>query len=301
MTKKHRVIIDYFDIILGCLITSFAIAVFFNPAYLAPGGVSGVATIVYHISGIDLGLTMLTLSIPIYIVGILIFGKMYGVKTLVGTILLSVFTMFWDSIFGYQGILDYSKDMSFWLSALYGGVISGLGMGIVMRSGANTGGTDIIAQILAKYTKIPLGTSLMVIDGIIIIFSAFIFGIESALYSIIISFIVSVVIDKFIMALGTGYAKTVYIISDELESIGDFIINEMDRSGTILDATGLFTKKSKLMLMTVVPNKDIPRLTRAVKAIDSKAFLIIQETVHVLGEGYKNISEVAESSDVTTK
>lgn len=301
MTKKNRVIIDYFDIILGCLITSFAIAVFFNPAYLAPGGVSGVATIVYHISGIDLGLTMLTLSIPIYIVGILIFGKMYGVKTLVGTILLSVFTMLWDSIFGYQGILDYSKDMSFWLSALYGGVISGLGMGIVMRSGANTGGTDIIAQILAKYTKIPLGTSLMVIDGIIIIFSAFIFGIESALYSIIISFIVSVVIDKFIMALGTGYAKTVYIISDELESIGDFIINEMDRSGTILDATGLFTKKSKLMLMTVVPNKDIPRLTRAVKAIDAKAFLIIQETVHVLGEGYKNISEVAESSDVTTK
>ena len=105
--------------------------------------------------------------------------------------------------------------------------------------------------------------------------------------------------DKFIMSLGTGYAKTVYIISDKLESIGDFILHDMDRSGTIMDATGLFTKSKKLMLMTVVPNKDLPRLSRAVKAIDPSAFMIIQETVHVLGEGYKNLSEIAESSDVT--
>ena len=299
MRSAKRLFLDYFDITLGCLIAAFAIAVFFNPAYLAPGGVSGIATIIYHIAGWNLGLVMLLLSIPIYLLGISIFGKMYGVKTLVGTILLSVFTMLWNAVLGYEGILDYTKDMSFWLSALYGGIISGIGLGIVMRSGANTGGTDILAQILAKYTRIPLGSSLLLVDGIIILFSAFIFGIESAMYSIVISFLVSITIDKFIMSLGTGYAKTVYIISDKLESIGDFILNDMDRSGTIMDATGLFTKSKKLMLMTVVPNKDLPRLSRAVKAIDPSAFMIIQETIHVLGEGYKNLSEIAESSDVT--
>lgn len=299
MKNLKRLFLDYFDITLGCLVTAFAIAIFFNPAYLAPGGVSGIATIIYHISGLDLGMIMLILSIPIYLVGIAIFGKMYGVKTLVGTILLSLFTTLWNVVLGYEGILDYSKDMSFWLSALYGGIISGVGLGIVMRSGANTGGTDIIAQILAKYTRIPLGTSLMLVDGVIILFSAFIFGIESAMYSIVISFLVSITIDKFIMSLGTGYARTVYIISEKLETIGDFILNDMDRSGTIMDATGLFTKTKKPMLMTVVPNKDLPRLSRAVKAIDPTAFMIIQETIHVLGEGYKNLSEIAESSDVT--
>lgn len=299
MKLNKRVILDYFDIVFGCLIASFAIAIFFNPAFLAPGGVSGIGTIIYHLIGLDLGLTMLILSVPIYALGILCFGKMYGVKTLAGTIMLSVFTMMWNRILGYDGILDYTKDMSFWLSALYGGIISGVGLGIVMRSGSNTGGTDILAQILAKYTKLPLGTSLMIVDGIIILSSAFVFGIESAMYSIVVSFLVSLMIDKFIMAMGTGYAKTVYILSPELEAIGDYILKDMDRSGTIIDATGLFSREEKKMLMTIVPNKDIPRLTRAVKSIDHKAFMIIQDTIHVLGEGYKSINEIAESSDVT--
>lgn len=299
MKLNKRVLLDYFDIVFGCLIASFAIAIFFNPAFLAPGGVSGIGTIIYHLIGLDLGLTMLILSVPIYALGILCFGKMYGVKTLAGTIMLSVFTMMWNRILGYDGILDYTKDMSFWLSALYGGIISGVGLGIVMRSGSNTGGTDILAQILAKYTKLPLGTSLMIVDGIIILSSAFVFGIESAMYSIVVSFLVSLMIDKFIMAMGTGYAKTVYILSPEIEAIGDYILKDMDRSGTIIDATGLFSREEKKMLMTIVPNKDIPRLTRAVKSIDHKAFMIIQDTIHVLGEGYKSINEIAESSDVT--
>lgn len=299
MRNIKRLLLDYLDIVLGCLIAAFAIAIFFNPAFLAPGGVSGIATIIFHMTNFNLGFVMLLLSIPIYLLGILIFGKMYGVKTLAGTVLLSLFTMMWNGILGYEGILDYAKDMSYWLSALYGGIISGVGLGIVMRSGANTGGTDILAQILAKYTRIPLGSSLMIVDGVIILSSAFVFGIESAMYSIVVSLLVSLMIDKFIMSLGTGYAKTIFIISSRLEQIGDFILSDMDRSGTIMDATGLFTKERKKMLMTVVPNKDIPRLTRAVKEIDPKAFLIIQETIHVLGEGYKNISEIAENPDVT--
>lgn len=297
--KTKRTIIDYIYITIGTALASLSIALFLNPAKLAPGGISGMSTIVYHLTGWSLGLIMLALSIPIYIVGVLLFGKEYGVSTLVSSILLSLFTMMWNRIFGYGGILDYSRDISYWLSALYGGIISGIGIGIVMRSGSNTGGTDILAQALAKHTHIPQGSALMLVDGIIIVLSIFIFGIESALYSVIVVILTSLIIDKLIMILGTGYAKTVYIISESLDEIGQYILIDLDRGGTVINAKGLFSNEDKPMLMTVVPNQDIPKLMRAVRKLDPNAFTIIQETVHVLGEGYKNLSELANSNDVT--
>ncbi len=299
MKVNKSIVSDYLQIILGTALTAFAVAIFLTPAKLAPGGISGVATIIYHLTGISLGLLMMVLSIPIYIIGVLLFGRTYGIRTLIGTLLLSLFTMIFNMLLGYDGILDYSKDMSFWLSALYGGIISGLGIGFVMKAGSNTGGTDIIAQIISKYTQIPLGTSLMIVDGVIIAFSAFIFGIESALYSVFITVLVSIVIDRIISSMGTGYAKSVYIISEKLDEIGDFIIKKMDRSGTLIYSEGLFSKEKRKMLMVVIPNKDLTRITRFVHSVDAKAFLIVQDTVHVLGEGYKDITSISENSDVT--
>jgi len=294
-----RTIGDYAYITIGTALTAMSVALFLNPAKLAPGGISGISTIVYYLTGWNLGLIMLVLSIPIYILGILLFGKKYGARTLVSSVLLSLFTMLWNDIFGYQGILDYSRDISYWLSALYGGIISGVGIGIVMRSGSNTGGTDILAQALAKYTHIPQGSALMIVDGIVILGSVFLFKLESALYSVVVVILTSIIIDKFVMMLGTGYAKTIYIISEHLEEIGDYILNDLDRSGTIIEANGLFTRDEKPMLMTVIPNQDIPKLMRLIKKIDPNAFTIIQQTVHVLGEGYKNLSRIANSNDVT--
>ena len=294
-----RTIGDYAYITIGTALTAISVALFLNPAKLAPGGISGISTIVYYLTGWNLGLIMLVLSIPIYILGILLFGKKYGARTLVSSVLLSLFTMLWNDIFGYQGILDYSRDISYWLSALYGGIISGVGIGIVMRSGSNTGGTDILAQALAKYTHIPQGSALMIVDGIVILGSVFLFKLESALYSVVVVILTSIIIDKFVMMLGTGYAKTIYIISEHLEEIGDYILNDLDRSGTIIEANGLFTRDEKPMLMTVIPNQDIPKLMRVIKKIDPNAFTIIQQTVHVLGEGYKNLSKIADSNDVT--
>ena len=297
--KTLQMIADYAYITIGSALTALSIALFLNPAKLAPGGVSGIATIIYYLTGWNLGTIILALSIPVYFLGVWIFGKTYGLKTLIGSILLSLFTMLWNYIFGYDGILDYAKDSSMWLSALCGGIITGAGLGLVMRSGSNTGGTDILAQALAKYTHIAQGTSLMIVDGFVIVGSAFVFGIENALYAVVVVLLTSIIIDRFIMMMGTGYAKTVYIVSPKLEEIGEYILTELDRSGTILSSQGLFSKEDKPMLMTVVPNQDVPRLMRAIKKIDANAFTIIQETVHVLGEGYKNISAVANSEDVT--
>ncbi len=294
-----RDIIDYSYIIIGSAITALGIVLFLNPAMLAPGGVSGIATILFHTIGLDLGLTILVLTIPIFLIGAKLFGKQYGVKTLLGSVLLSVFTSIWASVFGDAGLLDYSKDISIWLSALYGGVITGLGMGLVMKSGSNTGGTDIIAQIIARYTSLSLGTALFIVDGVIIAVSAIFFSIENALYAIVVAYITTVVVNKIVLSMGTNYAKTVFIISEKTDEIGEYIINTLERGATILDAKGFYTKESRPMIMTVIPNQDISKLTRAVHQSDPKAFLIIHEAFHVLGEGYTPIEKIASSSDVT--
>ena len=293
-------LLEYFYIIIGSFITAFAITVFTNPAQIAPGGVSGVSTILYHVFGFDLSLTMLLQNIPLFIVGTLLFGKQFGVKSLLGSVLLSLFSTLIGNLLGYDGILDLSKDMNVWLSCLFGGVISGIGIGIVMKSGANTGGTDIIAQIAARYMHIPLGTSLFIVDGIVILCSAVIFGIESALYAIIVAYVMQVMVNKIVLMMGTNYAKTCYIISEKLNEIRDFVLNDLDKSGTLIEAKGLYSMKNRPMLMVVIPNQSVSRLTRMVHLTDPAAFLIIQETYHVFGEGNRSMEEfVALNKDVS--
>ena len=299
MINKYTVL-EYFYIVLGSFITAFAITVFTNPSKIAPGGVSGVSTILYHAFGFDLSLTMLLQNIPLFIVGTLLFGKQFGLKSLLGSVLLSLFSSLIGSVLGYDGILDLSKDMNVWLSCLFGGVISGVGIGIVMKSGANTGGTDIIAQIAARYLHIPLGTSLFIVDGIVILCSAFIFGIESALYAIIVAYVMQVMVNKIVLMMGTNYAKTCYIISEKLNEIRDFVLNDLDKSGTLIEAKGLYSMKNRPMLMVVIPNQSVSRLTRMVHLTDPAAFLIIQETYHVFGEGNRSMEEfVALNKDVS--
>ncbi len=304
--KIKDIISDYSYIVLGTALTGFGISVFMNPAKLAPGGVSGLATLVYHLvldatgKAWDLGVIMLCFSIPIYLLGLTLFGKEYGLKTLMGTLLLSFFTTLFNILLP-GGVIDYSKETSLWLCTLFTGITNGVGMGLVMRAGSNTGGTDIIAQIIARYTPVALGNALFIVDGIIIFVSAFIFGIENALYSYVISLMISLIIDRVIVPLGTNYAKSVFIISPKINEIGSFILKDLNRSGTIISAKGLFTRGEKDMLMTVVPKKDIAKLTRCVKACDPSAFIIVQDTYHVLGEGYSPIDVLAENKDVTQK
>ncbi len=299
MKEKLRILLDYLYILIGTALSGFAVAVFYNPAALAPGGISGVATIINHTTGFSLGLGMLLINIPIYISGVIVFGKKYGLKTLIGTLSLPLFTLLFNQIFGYDGILDYSKDISFLLSAIFGGLLTGLGIGIVMKSGSNTGGTDIIGQIVSKFTHIGIGTSLLIINVIIIASSAFVFGLESALYSVIACYLDSYIVDRVTVFSGTGYAKTVYIISDKLDEIGKYILEVLSRSGTVIDASGLFTKVPKPMIMTVIPNRDLTRLVRFINKLDPDAFVIVQSDFHVLGKGYKKLSAIADNQDVT--
>ncbi|MCQ2413124.1 MAG: YitT family protein [Sphaerochaetaceae bacterium] len=287
----RRKIVEYLNLSIGSFLVAVSVAFLVNPAKIASGGVSGIATIFYHTVGWNPGYVIFVLSIPLFLVGMKIFGKVYGFKSLVGTVLLSVFTTILVDLTGGVGILDYSDSISMLLSAVFGGVIMGAGIGFVMKGGANTGGTDIVAQILNKYTPLSLGTCLTLVDGVIIAISAFVFGIESAMYAIITVYICGITIDKVALPIGANTAKTVFIISEHVEEIKKVILDELDHGATLLSATGMYTGYDRPVIMTVISNQELSTLTGRVKDIDERAFMIVQDAHQVLGEGFMPISK----------
>jgi uncharacterized membrane-anchored protein YitT (DUF2179 family) len=301
MTKRQYHFTELFYIVFGSFLTAVGIALFSTPARIAGGGVSGIATILYHTLGIDTGLSILVLSVPLFFVGVAIFGKQFGIKSISGTLLLALFTSLLNRIFGYGGVLDYSNVLSVMLSAIFGGVVIGIGCGLVLKSGANTGGTDIVAQILARFTPLSLGSSLFIVDALVIAASGYIFGLESALYATITLYITGALIDKVMLSFGTRSSKTVFIISEKRETIQKAILEQLGHGGTILSGSGMFTGCDRPVIMTVVSNHKLGQLTNIVHRADSRAFMVIQEAYQVLGEGFTPIEEAAWAglSDVT--
>lgn len=271
----------------------FAIGAFTMPAKIASGGVNGMATILFHTFGFEPGLTMLCMNVPLFFIGLRIFGPTYGAKSLLGMVLLSVSVTLTNTILGYEGIIPYADSVDTLLSALFGGLFLGAGIGLVMKSGANTGGTDIIGQVVSKYTPLPLGTSLLLVDALVIITGAFMFGIERAMFAIITVYVSSQMINYVIMVMGTKYAKTVYIFSERLDIIKDLVIDELRHGGTIFEGTGIYTGQTRSMLMAVIPNQQISRLTVLVHETDPKAFMVVEEAYKVLGEGFTPIEREA--------
>lgn len=287
--KKNIHFKDYLYIVIGSIVTSFGIVAFITPARIASGGVSGIAVILYHSVGFEVGFTIFLLSVPLFVAGMRIFGTKYGFTSLLGTILLSAFITLFGMTIGFEGFLDYSDSVDILLSAIFGGLLSGFGIGLVLKGGANTGGTDILAQIISKYTPLSVGTSLFFVDGLVIVAGGFAFGLESALFAIITLYATSVSINFVLLRIGTRYAKTALIVSDHNEAIGKRIANELGHGGTLLNGVGIFTGKNRPVLMTVIPNQKISRLNAIVLEADPKAFMIIEEAYQVLGEGFSAI------------
>ncbi|MCY1151023.1 MAG: YitT family protein [Sphaerochaetaceae bacterium] len=290
--KRYKVL-EYFYIIIGTFLTALGVVLFANPAKIANGGVTGIAIILYHTLNFDVGTSILILSIPLFFVGLLIFGKEYGLKSLIGTLLYSGFVMLLTQLIGTEGIIDYNFHVSYLLSAIFGGILFGAGLGFVMKSGANTGGTDILAQIISKYTFFTLGNAMFIIDAIIIGCSVFIFGIEAALYAIITIYITSVGIDKVLLGFGSYSSKTIYIISEKREEIKNIILKDLDHGGTILEGKGLYTDRERPVIMTVMTNNKIGRLTNHIHLIDKDAFIIVHDAYQVMGEGFTPIAKAA--------
>lgn len=277
---------DLLFIIGGSLVTAVGIAGFVTPAKLAGGGVSGISVILYHMWNLEVGTSIFLLSVPLFIAGIRIFGTRYGFISLFGTVLLALFTTLFGLIIGFEGFLPYTDSVDTLLSAVFGGFLSGFGMGLVLKGGANTGGTDIAAQIVSKYTPIPTGSALFLVDALVIVAGGFAFGLESALFATITLYVTSVSINFVLLNMGTRYAKTALIVSEKHEAIAQRIISDLGHGGTLIQGKGIYSQQDRPVLMTVIPNQKISQLNLIVKQEDPDAFMIIEEAFEVLGEGF---------------
>jgi len=210
---------------------------------------------------------------------VLILGKNFGLKSFVGTIALPFLVILFEEL----GALTTNA----LLAALFGGIVVGLGIGLVFKGNASTGGTDLLAQIITKYTGLTLGTSVLLIDGIIAISAALVFDLEKGLYALIGLFVTTKTID--IVQLGFSQSKMVYIISNKQDEIRDAIYAEIDRGVTKVPAFGGYTGNERLMLMVVVYQSEFTKLKQIIKTVDPTAFVIVSDAYEVLGEGFKRV------------
>lgn len=290
MTKFKSVFKDALMIIIGTEIVAIGIIGFTAPSELASGGVGGLSVILYHVFGIGNALGILMLSIPIFISGIIVFGLEYGFKTFFGNASLIICVQLTSLVFGYNGFLPLSENpMNLLLNSIFGGVLIGIGLAIVLKSGANTGGTDTIAQIIAYYFHMPVGTSLLLVDGAVVLTGAYFFGLSKGLFAIITIYSIKVVVNSLTINWGTNTAKMVYIISEKIDEISTRILSELDLGGTLLEGKGIYSGLSKVVLLTVIPNRKLGKLNRMILEIDPKAFMIISQTHQILGEGFRPI------------
>ena len=279
---KWKGIINLIGIAIGSLVTAAGLVFFLIPNKIAAGGVSGLATVIYYLVGLPVGFTMLVINIPLFLTSLRKLGLKFGMKTLFGTIMLSVFT---DGLTPIVTPLTYDP----LLASIYGGLVAGAGLGIVFRFGGTTGGTDLAAQLIHKYLKVSIGQSLLLIDAMVIVLAAVAFDVELALYALIGLFATTKMID--LIQEGVGYAKAALIISDHSDLLGQAIINKLDRGATALHGQGVYSGKEKDVLLVVLSRSEVARIKDIVYSIDPQAFVIVTNVHEVLGEGFKDISE----------
>lgn len=271
------IFLDYFSIIVGSAIVAISFNVLLLPNEVASGGVSGISTILKGVFGWKPAFVQWAFNIPLFIAGLVLLGRNFGIKTAVGTVFLPFVVYLTESWQPWT--------LNPLLGALIGGIMVGLGLGIVFRGKASTGGTDLAAQIITKFTGMTLGTSVALIDGMIVLAAAIVFDIEKGLYALIGLYVTSKTID--LVQVGFGRSKLVYIITNRQVEMRDAIYEEIDRGVTKLTATGGYTDAEKPIILVVVHQTEFTRLKQLVKSVDPTAFVIVSDAAEVLGEGFK--------------
>lgn len=271
---------DFLVVSLGACVSAIAIDLFLAPSEIAPGGISGLAISINYLSHIPLGVLIFLLNIPIFILGLMRFGKKFIIRSFSGMLLFSVFT----DIFAF--LPRITNDLL--LSAICGGVLMGFGIGLVFGKGYTTGGTDILVRILRqRHPSFSIGRLVLIIDAVIICIAGIIFKKwEVLLYSAVSLYISSFIID--VIVEGGDSAKIVYIISEFPERMAKNISKDLERGTTHLHASSFYTNQEKAVLLCVIKKYEIAKLKDIIKETDSSAFVIFSDAREVLGNGFKS-------------
>jgi uncharacterized membrane-anchored protein YitT (DUF2179 family) len=260
----------------------------------APGGTYGLAMVFHHLWGWRTETTALCMDIPLLIIGILVIGKKFGIKTMLCTFLIPLFMWILHNTHGYDSLIEPGiSDMNLFknqlLAAIFGGIIYGIGLGMVFKSRATSGGSDIISMIVNKYFHISMGTAVVIVDGIITLSTVIAFGDwKLPMYSWIIIFIESKIIDLIIEG---SSVKTMMIVSEKLDPIKEVIINDLGRGATLIPAIGMYKGEQRHIIYTTMTRREMVTLRYKIAEIDPRAFINVIESSEILGEGFKNIKE----------
>ena len=275
----RRSILSLLILIAGCALTALGISLFLVPNRIAPGGVTGLATIIYYWTSWPVGLVGLVINIPLFLIGFRLVGSSFGLRSVLATIVLSLF------IDLFASIPPITDDLL--LAALAGGAMMGLGLGLVFRQDSTTGGTDLAARIIhSRISHISIAQVLLVIDVLVVLTAAVFFhSYELALYAVVTLVVAARIIDN--VTLGVNFAKAAHIISFKSDEVAAVLLHELDRGVTGLDARGLYTGKRKELLVCVLKSREVPRLKRIVMNIDSEAFVYLTDVREVFGEGFQ--------------
>ncbi len=278
--------VSYSLIAIGAFVMAAGYVLFISPYKIVPGGVYGIGIILYHLLGFPVGLTGLALNIPLTIIGVRFLGPRFGVKTIVGFFLASGFI---DGITLLYGSEPLVPDDAL-LSSIFGGVLIGLGLGMIFKARATSGGSSIIAMLITKYTRIPLGQSLMIVDALIVMMALLSFGDWTIpLYSLIVIFITGKVID--VVLEGFSYEKTLFIVSDKYDEIAAKILDDLNRGGTFIEGKGMYKQDEKKIIFVNVTRREVAILQDFINQIDPDAFVTVIEASEILGKGFRSLQE----------
>lgn len=279
---KH-IIIELLGTVIGAAIMAFGVASFLLPNQLSSGGVSGITTITYYLLNIPMGTMIIAINIPLFIFAWYKIGKKFFIKSLIGTFSLSLFI---DILDKYPPVTTDK-----FLSAIYGGVIIGIGTAIILKSRASTGGTELVANLIKSYNPyITISRYLTIIDIIIVGLNVVFLGnIEIGLYSAIAIYLYGKMVD--IIFEGVYFTKLLFIISDKNEQIADTIKNEVQRGVTGLYGKGMYKNKDKLVLICAASRGDVYQIKDLARRIDKRCFIVVANAREVVGKGFKEIGD----------
>ncbi|MBO4307568.1 MAG: YitT family protein [Bacteroidales bacterium] len=304
-------ILSYLLVAFGSLLFAVGDVMFVNPYHLAPGGVYGLANVFNALWGWKISVAGVCMDIPLLIIGTLILGPRFGIKTIVSVVLIPVFTYILESTWGYAPLIHdgafFSSDAQsalyfmdgetkhffmpdFFLNTVVAGLIYGVAIGVIFRAGATSGGSDIISMIIHKYTKISLGVLVLIVDSCISLTTLIAFqDIRLPIYSVILIFIESKIIDLVVEGVTTY--KTVFIITDKIEEVKNFILNDLERGGTCFSGQGLYQGHERKMIYVTLGRTDLVKLKANLRHLDPNAFVNVIESSEIMGFGFKALPE----------
>ncbi|AFM41568.1 hypothetical protein Desaci_2635 [Desulfosporosinus acidiphilus SJ4] len=278
ITKRTKSIAGILAIAAGAIIAAYGVQAFVVPSGLGGGGVGGIALLLYYTFKLPIGLMTFLLNIPLFILGWREINKDFIFKTILGLV---IFSIFLDLFKGIQPV----PINDIFLGALYGGVFSGISSSIVFRFGGSLGGTDIVSKVIQRRFGVPIGTSALAINSVIILVSWAILGSNRALYTLVNLFVYGRVLDLIQSGVPS---KSITIISDQSEALVGRIMADLGRGATFLSGRGAYSNEPKNVVICVVSLPEIGRLKQAVREVDPDAFMIVTNAGEVLGRGFKN-------------